>query len=275
MKHPSVGTHLVVTFPLPKVLQLRLNRPEALNAMTDALEADLCKMLDWYEQENSLWAVVLTGTGRAWCAGQDLKDWQRTAATRSSPSEKMKSNPHGFGSLARRRSKKPIIIAVNGTCMGGGSEAAVNGDIVIGCEGAKFGFPEVLRGVVASVGGIPNAFLRSPQFTPYLLTGVPIPQELLKTHLFTEVVPADKVLPTALEWAKKVTAAAPDAVWATKEQINLTKDAKGVHGAVSESLNSQQMTDLFAGENHREGLNSFVEKRPTVFKDPTTRLSKL
>ncbi|GAA5838029.1 hypothetical protein JCM3766R1_004180 [Sporobolomyces carnicolor] len=275
MQHPSVGPHLVVSFPLPKVLQLRLNRPEALNAMTDALEADLCKMLDWYETENGLWAVVLTGTGKAWCAGQDLKDWQKTAATRSSPSEKMKSNPHGFGSLARRRSKKPIIIAVNGVCMGGGSEAAVNGDIVIGCEGAKFGFPEVLRGVVASVGGIPNAFLRSPQFVPYLLTGTPIPHELLKTHLFTEVVPADRVVATALEWAKKVTEAAPDAVWATKEQINLTKDAKGVHGAVSESLGSDMMSDLFAGHNHREGLNSFVEKRATVFKDPVKRASKL
>lgn len=110
MQHPSTGDHLVVTFPLPKVLQLRLNRPEALNAMTDAMEEDIRKMLDWYEEENSLWAVVITGTGRAFCAGQDLKDWQKTAATRQSPSEKMKANPHGFGSLARRRSKKPIII---------------------------------------------------------------------------------------------------------------------------------------------------------------------
>ncbi|GAA5923240.1 enoyl-CoA hydratase/isomerase family protein [Sporobolomyces koalae] len=275
MQHPSVGPHLVVTFPLPKVLQLRLNRPEALNAMTDALEEDLREMLDWFEEENSLWTVVITGTGRAFCAGQDLKDWQKTAATRQSPSEKMKSNPHGFGSLARRRSKKPIIIAINGTTMGGGAEAAVNGDIVIGCEGAKFGFPEVLRGVVASVGGIPNAFLRSPMFSPYLLSGVPIPAELLKHHLFADVVPADKVLPVALEWAKKVTAAAPDAVWATKAQINSVKDGKGVWQAVAESLESDQMTDLFAGANHREGLDSFVQKRATVFTDPVKRSSKL
>lgn len=89
-----------------------MNRPEALNAMTDGMEGDLRKMLDWFEEENSLWCVVVTGTGRAFCAGQDLKDWQKTASTRQSPSEKMRSNPHGFGSLARRRSKKPIIIAV-------------------------------------------------------------------------------------------------------------------------------------------------------------------
>ncbi|GAA6063757.1 hypothetical protein JCM10212_002709 [Sporobolomyces blumeae] len=275
MQHPTVGSHLVVTFPSPKVLQLRLNRPEALNAMTDALENDLCQMLDWYEDNNSLWAVIVTGTGRAFCAGQDLKDWQKTAGTRKSPTEKMVSNPHGFGSLARRRSKKPIIIAVNGACFGGGAEAAVNGDIVIGCEGAKFGFPEVLRGVVASVGGIPNAFLRSPMFTPYLLTGEVIPPALLKQHLFTEVVPAEQVVPTALKWAQKIVAACPDAVWATKDQINLTKDAKGVHAAVAESLTGKLITDLFAGSNHREGLNSFVEKRPTVWKDPVQVPSKL
>ncbi|GAA6020763.1 hypothetical protein JCM11491_003523 [Sporobolomyces phaffii] len=275
MKHPSVGSHLVVSFPLPKVVQLRLNRPEALNAMTDAMEADLCRMLDWFEDEPSVWTVVVCGTGRAFCAGQDLKDWQKTAATRSSPSEKMKSNPHGFGSLARRRSKKPIIVAVNGTCMGGGAEIAANGDIVIGAEGAKFAFPEVLRGVVALPGGIPNSFLRSPQFVPYLLTGTPIPPDLLKTHLFAQVVPADKVVETALEWAKKITAAAPEAVMVTKEQINLTKQGRGVWGTVDESLQSTMTDDLFKSANHHEGLNSFVEKRPTAFKDPVKRSSKL
>ncbi|GAA5859749.1 hypothetical protein JCM1840_006437 [Sporobolomyces johnsonii] len=277
MRHPAVGEHLVVSFPAPKVLQLRLNRPEALNAMTDSLEGDLCKMLDWFEEENSLWAVVVTGTGRAFCAGQDLKDWQRTAGTRGSPIERMKKNEHGFGSLARRRSKKPIIMAVNGHCFGGGSEMIVNADIVIGCKGAKVGFPEVQRGVVASVGGIPNAFLRSPMLTPYLLTGVPIPSHLLKTHIFTEVVPAEQVVQTALEWAARVVAASPDAIWVTKEQINLLKEGKGVKQVVSESLASELSDALFAGENHKEGLNAFVEKRRTVWKDPpkVTRKAKL
>lgn len=96
-------------------------------------------------------------------------------------------------------------------------------------------------------------------FTPYLLTGVPIPQDLLKGHLFTDVVPGDKVLSTALEWAQKVTSAAPDAVWVTKQQINSIKDGKGVWKAVQQSLDSSDMTDLFAGFNHKEGLNAFVE----------------
>lgn len=105
-------------------------------------------------------------------------------------------------------------------------------------------------------------------FTPYLLTGVPIPQELLKGHLFTEVVPADKVVSTALEWAKKVTAAAPEAVWATKQQIVSTKDGKGVWNAVNASLNGPDMSDVFASFNHREGLNSFVEVSFSPFSIP-------
>lgn len=74
--------------------------------MTDTLEADLKILLDWFEEENSLWVVVITGTGRVFCAGQDLKNWLATKGSRNSPSARINSNPHGFGSMARRRSKK-------------------------------------------------------------------------------------------------------------------------------------------------------------------------
>ncbi|GAA5925551.1 hypothetical protein JCM10213_008817 [Rhodosporidiobolus nylandii] len=265
---PATGEHLVVSIPQPKTLLLRLNKPDKLNAMDDELEADLCKVLDWFEDEASLWCVVVTGTGRAFCAGQDLKNWLATTGTAAAPDEKIRTNPHGFGSLSRRRSKKPIIIALNGHAFGGGAEITVNGDIVIGCEAGKVGFPEVLRGVVAGVGGIPNAFLRSPGFLPYLLTGTPIPQALLKTHLFTEVVPADSVLPTALEWARKITAASPEAVWATKEQVNLHKEGKGMNEVVMESIGAELSQRLYTGENIKEGLSSFVERRHPIWKDP-------
>ncbi|BGP12680.1 hypothetical protein JCM10213v2_000597 [Rhodosporidiobolus nylandii] len=258
---PATGEHLVVSIPQPKTLLLRLNKPDKLNAMDDELEADLCK---------------------------DLKNWLATTGTAAAPDEKIRTNPHGFGSLSRRRSKKPIIIALNGHAFGGGAEITVNGgkpdpvlptssptlhnirptDIVIGCEAGKVGFPEVLRGVVAGVGGIPNAFLRSPGFLPYLLTGTPIPQALLKTHLFTEVVPADSVLPTALEWARKITAASPEAVWATKEQVNLHKEGKGMNEVVMESIGAELSQRLYTGENIKEGLSSFVERRHPIWKDP-------
>ncbi|GAA5865503.1 hypothetical protein JCM8547_001268 [Rhodosporidiobolus lusitaniae] len=265
---PSVGPHLVVSFPLEKVLLLRLNRPEALNAMTDALEADICKTLDWAEDEPGVWAIIVTGTGRAFCAGQDLKNWLATTGTTSAPDENIRKNRHGFGSLARRLTKKPLIIALNGHAYGGGAEILVNGDIVIGCEGAKIGFPEVLRGVVAGVGGIPNALHRSPQIVPFLLTGQSIPQRLLETHVITEIVPADQVLPTALKWAKDLTLASPEAVWATKAQVNLHKQGRGINEVVIESIDSELSQRLYRGDNIKEGLKSFAEKRKPVWRDP-------
>lgn len=112
--HPSVGEHLVVSFPAPKTLCLRINRPKALGAMNDAMEADLCKMLDWAEEAPGIWVIVITGTGRAFCAGADLKAWDSTQGSEASPTAKMTSNPHGFGSIARRRSKKVYVLSAAG-----------------------------------------------------------------------------------------------------------------------------------------------------------------
>ncbi|KAK4054925.1 hypothetical protein OIV83_000849 [Microbotryomycetes sp. JL201] len=260
--YPSVGSHLVVTFPQPKVLQLRLNRPEALNAMTDDLENDLRRVLDWFEQEPSLWVMVVTGTGRAFCAGQDLKNWNKTAGSDDSPPSKILRNPHGFGSIARRRSTKVLIAAVNGMAFGGGVELLLNCDIVIGCTGAKLGLPEVKRGVVASV------VMKCPALVPYLLTGEPFPQHLLAGSVLTDVVSADKVLPTALDWAKRIIAASPDAVQVTKNQINLFKDGNGIHDVVYKSLDTEQAQALYSGYNLKEGLKAFVEKRQPEWQDP-------
>ena len=104
--HPAVGDHLVVTFPAPKTLCLRMNRPAALNAMTRDMEDDLERMLDWAEEALDIWVIVITGTGRAFCAGQDLVGWQKTTGTSESPQSRMRTHVHGFGSIARRRSKK-------------------------------------------------------------------------------------------------------------------------------------------------------------------------
>jgi enoyl-CoA hydratase/carnithine racemase len=83
-----------------------MNRPTKLNAMTRAMEDDLERMLDWAEENPSIWVIVITGTGRAFCAGQDLTAWHETTGTGESPTARMRSHIHGFGSVARRRSKK-------------------------------------------------------------------------------------------------------------------------------------------------------------------------
>lgn len=121
--------------------------------------------------------------------------------------------------------------------------------------------PLPILGVVAGVGGIPNALRRSPQLGPYLLTGEPIPPHLLAAHVFTETVPTADVLPAALRWAAKLVEASPDAVWATKEHMNQHKDGMGVSAAVDAALKTDVSKSVFRGENIQEGLCAFVEVR--------------
>ncbi|KDN42308.1 ClpP/crotonase [Tilletiaria anomala UBC 951] len=179
---PSVGEHLLVTVPAPHVLMLTLNRPKQLNSMTKDLELDLGRVLDWFEDEPALWVGIITGRGRAFCAGQDLKSWQDEAAARrrlaSSSSEQEqyaqladgtrvplqplsesqisvdRLRKGGFGSISSRRSSKPIIAAIDGICMGGGMEVLLNCDLAVATDRSRFALPEVSRGVIAAQGGI-------------------------------------------------------------------------------------------------------------------------
>lgn len=168
---PKVGSHLILTIPARHVLQMTLNRPKQLNSMTDAMEEDICRVFDWFETEPSLWVIILAGKGRAFCAGQDLKDWlsknQTSDTMTHTTGEPMQSDAEvsksiqrlkrgGFGGMSSRRSAKPIIAAVDGICMGGGTETILNCDMVVASTRSVIGLPEVARGVVAAMGGIPR-----------------------------------------------------------------------------------------------------------------------
>ncbi|CAG8603265.1 16587_t:CDS:2, partial [Acaulospora colombiana] len=134
---PATGDHLITSCPATHVLLLVLNRPKALNAMTPELQEDIERMLDWAENEPEVWVVIITGTGRAFCAGQDLKGWLDRPKTENDLHE------HGFGGISSRRAlTKPLIAAVNGLAFGGGTELILNCDLVVASEDAKFALPE-------------------------------------------------------------------------------------------------------------------------------------
>lgn len=168
---PQVGDHLIVSNPANRVLLLVLNRPETLNAMTPELQDDIEKVLDWAEREPEIWVIVITGNGRAFCAGQDLKAWLSRPRPENGPHE------HGFGGISSRRSlTKPLIAAVNGLAFGGGLELVLNCDLAVASESATFAFPEVSRGVVASQGGIPRlAYVAGHQVRPDFSRKLPPP----------------------------------------------------------------------------------------------------
>ncbi|KAL8293362.1 hypothetical protein RQP46_000063 [Phenoliferia psychrophenolica] len=258
MQIPTVPSHILVSVD-GKVLTVTLNRPERLNAVSGAMEKDMCTIMDWFEDEPSLWVLVITGSGRFFCAGSDLKEFNTNFS--ESPGggylDHVLDNVHGFASLSRRVSRKPFIAAMNGTALGGGAEIVVNCDIVIAADSAELGFPEVKRGMVASVGGIPNSLSHTPLFFPYLVTGQNIPDHLLKTHLFTDVVPAAQVLATAHRWGQAIVDCSPDAVQVTKVQKNIFMEGKGWKEVVEEGL--RRNGGVFAGENARDGLRAFVE----------------
>ncbi|KAG8736918.1 hypothetical protein FRC10_008757 [Ceratobasidium sp. 414] len=229
---PEHRPHVALSYPGKHILQLTLNRPKALNAMTQELRDDIEKIMDWFESENSLWVVIITGTGRAFCAGMDLKNWlQNQKDGERGEAETMANDTTGFGSLARRRCIKPIIAAVNGIAMGGGVEILLNCDLVVASRDAKLGLPEVKRGVVAAAGG----------------TSV------------TSVVPPSQVLSTAVGLAKEIVANSPDAVWSTKKALLEGQKYASLEEAVIEHNLSEVSKKVYQGDNIREGLLAFSE----------------
>ncbi|KAH8926924.1 ClpP/crotonase [Atractiella rhizophila] len=273
---PRTGNHLLVDVSHDKILILTLNKPKALNAMDDNLQADLCKVLDWFEEEPSLWVAIVTANGRFFCAGQDLKGWlvkssNMKPSTDNNVNDQFFNNKHGFGSISRRFTTKPLILALNGSALGGGAEMVVNADLVVAAEGGVLGFPEVKRGVAAAQGALASL----PQFIPYpiaaklFLIGEPIPYtEAQKWGIINEVVPAAKVLPTALQWAEKLRENCPESVQLSKKSIWATKNGHGMQSVIEGIAKSGTYGNMILSKNHLEGLRAFSEKRSTVWVDP-------
>ncbi|KAG8844162.1 hypothetical protein FRB96_003269 [Tulasnella sp. 330] len=269
--------NILVSFPVDHVLLITLNRKTTMNAMTAGLAGDLSRVMDWVETETSIWAVIITGSGRAFCAGMDLVAWQRDQAAGkntniSNASISVADGNNGIGGLSQRCSKKPLIAAVNGFAIGGGLEIVLNCDLVISSKDAKFGYPEASRGVTVSSGGLPRLMKTAGHqlAAEILMTGRLISaQEACDRFRFVNaVVPPKDVLPTAVQWAKTITASSPDAIQSNKRGILATLELGGVEEARLNHVKSQETVALFQGENVLEGLKSFTEKRKPIWVNP-------
>lgn len=252
---------------------LMFNRPKALNAMTPVMERDIGKVLDWFDNEPSLWAVIITGNGRVFAAGADLVAWSSNIEKSGSSIESVIASKHGFGSISRRSvSAKAIIAAVNGSAYGGGVEMILNCDIVIASEEATFALPEVKRGVVAAQGGMPRlARIAGHQLaSEMLLLGRNITAHDAYTRFgfVNKVVPKGQALATAIEWAKEICSNSPDSVQSTKRALLLTNQEADVEDVVASHLRSPEGERHYMGENIKEGLRAFVEKRKPKWKNP-------
>lgn len=255
----STGTDdVLVTERRGAVSILRMNRPEARNALNGALMVALAAALDEAEADPGIRAVVLTGTGdRAFCAGMDLRAF---SSGEPMPAEGLA----GFLKLLKGDVKVPLVAAVNASAVAGGMELLLGCDVAVAAAGSKFGLPEVKRGLFAAGGGtfigqrIPLAIALELTLTGDLIEA----ERALALGLINQVVPADEVLDAAIALAERIAANGPLALEATKELVRL--------GAVDDAAARVRFDHwqplVFASEDAQEGATAYVEKRDPVWK---------
>jgi enoyl-CoA hydratase len=237
---------------------ITINRPEARNAVDLAVAEGIAAAIDEFEARTDLTVAILTGAGGTFCAGMDLKAFIR--------GERPSLPGRGFGGLTERPPAKPLIAAVEGWALAGGCELALTADLIVAARDAKFGLPEVKRGLVAAAGGL----LRLPKILPYqlamhvALTGEPLTAETAHAHgLVTMLAEPGQALATARELAATIAANGPLAVRATKQII-----AMAIDYASADAFAAQQdlAAPVFASADAQEGARAFAEKRPPVWK---------
>jgi crotonobetainyl-CoA hydratase len=247
------------------VLVITINRPEARNAVNAAVSIAVGDALEQAQHDRDIRVVVITGAGdKSFCAGADLKAIARR--------ENLYHPDHGewgFAGYVQHFIDKPTIAAVNGTALGGGTEIALASDLVVACQSATFGLPEVKRGLVAAAGGAFRIVEQLPRKVGMrlLFTGEPITAaDAAQWGLINEVVPDGTELQAALALAGRITVNAPLAVQASK------RVAYGaVEGTVpaEESKWAQLLRETIAvvkSEDAKEGPRAFAEKRQPVWQ---------
>jgi len=246
--------------PTPGVVLLRINRPEARNALNMQVRRQLSEEFLRLNGDEAVRAVVLTGDDKAFAAGADLKEFAELTAV-----EQMQRQTHRlFASIAA--CPKPVIAAVNGFALGGGCELAMHADIIVAGENARFGQPEVRVGLMPGAGGTQRLTRAVGKFRAMklVLLGEPISgAEAAAMGLASEVVADEQVLPRALEMAERIAALPPLAIEQIKEVLIAGMDASLETGLMLERKAFQL---LFATEDQKEGARAFAEKRKPAFK---------
>lgn len=244
-----------------------MNRPASLNAMSTAGQWEMHSVWNWLDDEPNLSVAVLTGTGRAFSAGADLKEWSSSMSDDADPSQRMGNKP-AFTPLSRRLGKKPVIAAVNGLAMGAGCEFVINCDLVVASEDAVFGLPEVKRGVAAIGGALPRLIrtVGLQRATEFALMGEPISaQKAYEWGVVNKVVGKEKVVDEAVRYAAAIAENSPDAIIVTRAGLRQGWETAAVERAVDLVLD-REWAELQKGENIKEGLKAFSEKRKPVWK---------
>lgn len=245
----DTSNEAVLTEVRGRVLLITLNRPDAMNAVNTDLAQGLLAAIEQLDGDDGLTAAVLTGAGRGFCSGMDLK-----AFAAGGP-------PVGFDDIVRQGARKPLIAAIEGFALAGGLEIALTCDLLVAAEGAKIGIPEAQVGLFAAAG----ALMRLPRRLPYsvamemALTADPITAEEAHEYgLVARVAPKGTTVEVAMGLAERIAKNAPLSVAASKQLIN---DQQGITEAEFWELQKPLMAKVFFSDDAKEGPASFAEKR--------------
>jgi enoyl-CoA hydratase len=242
------------------VALITLNRPEARNAISPEVSQTMATVLDDVEQDADLRAVVLTGAGEVFSAGADLKVVAQGRAN------EIARGKGGFAGIVSRDFPKPVIAAVNGPALAGGCEIVLACDLVVAAETARFGIPEVKRGLMAAAGGL----FRLPKRIPLAIalelamTGDPIDaNRALELGLVNRVVPAARVVDEAMALAARIGENSPIAVRMSRQ---LVREAAELTEEQAWQRTIELMAPVFESGDSIEGATAFAEKRAPVWR---------
>ena len=246
--------------PAEGVVLLRINRPEARNALNLEVRKLLAKHLADIGEDTTTRAVVLTGNEKSFAAGADIKEMADAGTI-----EVLQRGVHKLW-RAIAGCPKPVIAAVNGYALGGGCELAMTCDIIVAGESARFGQPEVLIGIIPGGGGTQRLTRVAGKYKAmkYILTGEQITaREAFEMGLASEVVPDPEVEGRAIDLARQIAVLPPLAIQLAKEAVLAGMDAP-MTSALALEVKSLQI--LFSSQDQKEGMRAFIEKRKPKFQ---------
>ncbi len=244
------------------VCLIKLNRPDALNALNSVLLGELGQALCEADANEKVRVVVLTGSEKAFAAGADVVEMSGKGFV-----DAFREDLFGRRQLDQLTSRKPIIAAVSGYALGGGCELAMMCDFIVASDTAKFGQPEINLGVMAGVGGtqrLTRLVGRSKSMDMHLTGRMMDATEAERAGLVSRVVPAKKLIEETLAIAGKIAEKSMLSVMAVKEAVNRAEETSLAEGLLFER---RLFHSLFATEDQAEGMNAFLEKREPQFRD--------
>ncbi len=240
---------------------ITLNRPDALNALSAGLVADVEQAVDAFEADEEIGCIIVTGSQRAFAAGADIKEM--------APKGYMDVYKEDFITVGWQRvsrCRKPVIAAVAGYALGGGCELAMMCDFIIAAENAKFGQPEINLGVIPGSGGTQRLtrFVGKSKAMEMCLTARMMgAEEAERAGLVSRIVPLDELMDDALKTAEKIASLSLPAVMMTKESVNRAYETTMEEGIRFER---RLFHSTFSTEDKAEGMAAFIEKREPQFK---------